>query len=642
MRSEVTILLNQRHAAASVFLIAAFLMSAASGHAQELFIDTQALQRHAGQQLPPIVGLKELTAGRPISHFTKPLAETPNWAMKDVEHARSPIKAGGGFWNGPDQKYASVKAAAGSADGLIVGGYRTETARGYEDGDGNRVDWGYDNHLGHLFGRWSPRRDVTLTAVALSDYIARAHLPNYTMDATNLFRRFGKASLQKKEPSNFIDELNVDVSWYNMAADTNNHEIRPLTAVNRLIYPADQNIVRARAELTYTLSEELSGSTGADIRYNTLSTKRNIVNTGHPVTNAFFHPTTQEWWGGAFADLRYDMTPQTRIEGGVRLDVVSISAKDAHRVPTTGNALHDISPQTLYDTYYGTGQDTSTVQHNVSARLRLENEVSRTLTLFGDVRRELRPGDPSERYKAAAGPAAARDIGNPGLKPERHRVLEVGATFNSAAFAQYGPTRGAANTWRIEGSLRHDDVKDFITGDRARGQPGILKNDNAPIYRNVDARLSKVDLDIQWNVNENVSVRALSTYSLGRNTTDRRDLYQIPPFETDLFFDYGETFANDGFWHAGIRTRLVARQDRVDASTDTGLGQDTGGETGGFASVDLYGGMRLSDWFSLGMGVSNLTDKHYHEHINAIPQTQGTQPVNAPGRALWLQTTMAF
>lgn len=72
------------------------------------------------------------------------------------------------------------------------------------------------------------------------------------------------------------------------------------------------------------------------------------------------------------------------------------------------------------------------------------------------------------------------------------------------------------------GSVYYNDVSDYILRDRAHGQSGILQDDNATIYRNVDAQLYGFEMEagIRWG--SFWSSRATLAYVHARNSDDSR------------------------------------------------------------------------------------------------------------------------
>ncbi len=115
-------------------------------------------------------------------------------------------------------------------------------------------------------------------------------------------------------------------------------------------------------------------------------------------------------------------------------------------------------------------------------------------------------------------------------------------------------------------------------------------------------------------------------------------LAQTPPAEATLGAEYAS-----GTYFGGLQVRGVMRQDRIHEDHGTIYSLDTG-ETSGFATVALYGGVELFGNSQLTVGVDNLFDRTYSEHIQRGSAELGaaTRPVNEPGRTVWAQWNVEF
>ena len=131
------------------------------------------------------------------------------------------------------------------------------------------------------------------------------------------------------------------------------------------------------------------------------------------------------------------------------------------------------------------------------------------------------------------------------------------------------------------------------------------------------------------------TVQGTLAYNWGRNTSDGRPLPQVPPLEAKLGLDYAQ-----GPWSAGALWRLVAAQRRVAKGEGNVVGQDLG-PSAGFGVFSLHAGYRINKQVKLALGVDNLFDKTYAEHVNAANASLAgyinTTRVNEPGRTLWLK-----
>lgn len=66
-------------------------------------------------------------------------------------------------------------------------------------------------------------------------------------------------------------------------------------------------------------------------------------------------------------------------------------------------------------------------------------------------------------------------------------------------------------------------------------------------------------------------------------------------------------------------------------------------ETPGWGVTDLYARYDIDDTFSVDVGVDNLFDKDYAQHLNRANAFDPTQvQVDEPGRSAWLKVGAVF
>jgi len=129
-------------------------------------------------------------------------------------------------------------------------------------------------------------------------------------------------------------------------------------------------------------------------------------------------------------------------------------------------------------------------------------------------------------------------------------------------------------------------------------------------------------------------------YVHGQNDSDHHALGQIPPLEGRLGLDW-----DNGKWSAGALWRLVAAQNRYARNEGNIVGQDMG-KSGGFGVFSVNGGYRWSKTAQLSVGIDNLFDKTYAEHLSKsgadVSGYEQTMRVNEPGRSFWLRARFDF
>ena len=344
----------------------------------------------------------------------------------------------------------------------------------------------------------------------------------------------------------------------------------------------------------------------------------------------------------------FDVTTTQRVTFGVNYKYVDATATKATLSTNTPGA-GNMSAIQLYQTYYG-DVDLDQSEGNFSAKLKWDYDNSSDMTAYASVANVFRSPDTQERYFAATSFSGAQDqpvgtsaraVGNPNIEWEQHRRIEAGLGKSSDNWVNYGRTRGHGMAWDIATTVYYDDINDFITRDRARGQSGVYGNDYARTWRNVDATMSALEIDVTANLTKKFASRLVLNVIDGENTTDDRNLYYISPFEGNLFFDYSDYLSTGGTWNIGTQIRYVAEQNSVDADPTTGSGYD-GDETGSFTTVGLYASVQLADRYGIKVGVDNLTNESYADSMAKFSLEGNRVLVEAPERSFYLAVTANF
>jgi iron complex outermembrane receptor protein len=320
---------------------------------------------------------------------------------------------------------------------------------------------------------------------------------------------------------------------------------------------------------------------------------------------------------GVFAELMYPASDSNRIIAGLRYDYVRSNASKADVDPD----MPPLSPNDLYAIYYDGAQAEKRTEHNWGGLLRWEHDLDSGLgSVYAGISRTVRTADATERFIASnAMMPSMRWVGNPLIDPEKHHQVEVGAVVGE------GP-------WQVDASVFYNDVSDYILRWRYH-QP----DNNATVYKNVDARLIGGEATLSWRLTDHWQTGAGIAYVWANNDTDDLPIAQIPPFSGFVSVDY---LADK--WQAGARVNAAAQQNRVDDDPRTGSGLDTG-ETPGWAILNLYGRYAFSDSLALDAGIDNLFDKAYANHLNRANAFDPVQvQVNEPGRSFWARLTATF
>ncbi|HSV29100.1 MAG TPA: TonB-dependent receptor, partial [Candidatus Omnitrophota bacterium] len=325
---------------------------------------------------------------------------------------------------------------------------------------------------------------------------------------------------------------------------------------------------------------------------------------------------------GVFGEGTLPVAADSRVKLGARYDRVEVDYGAADLGTSKNTGTYRTANQ-LYAGYYGTPAG-DREENNVGGLARYEHDIGAS-TLFAGVSRSVRTADTTERGIAhkAMGTNKAW-VGNPNIDPEAHHQLDLGVST-------------ASKSWTAGASAFYDRVKDFILRDTARGQAGIMKTDQATIYRNVDAMLTGFELDGSYRFAGNWKVAADAAYTYAENLDENSPIAQIAPLNGKVSLAY----APEG-WTLGTRMRWAATQTRVDNFTGSGSGQDAA-KTPGHAVFDLFGSYTLVDGVAVDAGITNLFDHAYAEHLNRSASFDNTvTQVYEPGRSFYLRARAEF
>lgn len=604
--------------------------------AADAFVDTWGLMRHGGQILPIMRSYDSALGGKTTFLYRREAvaAYEPGWEA--VSNAPKPVTLMAGMNEGSTTTLATRLRAAGEGWG-VGAAERSEQAHVYHDGNGSQVDFGYQRASSWLGGRWGNDTDTVVSLAFARDEFDNIKLLNYGLDVDYLDQGGGRMTVDSVKLPGWFNHGGGMVAWGYAHVDVDNFSMRT-PGFFRINAVGDHEVWRLNGWLAHDEGASRTAF-GMETSQQHHTAKRYGREYGPDAITGYWIPGVAIQRVGAWAEQSVTMG-ETKLEGGLRYDLVSMSADDAHSRPQTPLASFNVSPQQLYDLYYGPNRDNDSLDHNISGRLRAEQSLAGNALVFADLTRLVRSPEFAERFSGDGGPGVVAEVGDPQLVPEKHHKLTLGSSVAGGGFKQYG-LGSPAGAWRMEVSASHDRIQDFVTIDTARGQSGVLMNDGALIYRNVDAAISAVSVDGQSVLGEHVAVRLNLTGQRGRNLSDSRPLHQMAPFEANVFLD---TFGGDQDlgWNAGTRLRAVAAKRAVDSDTSTGNGQDYTGPAGGFATLDIYGGLRFGDSVAVTAGIDNVFDKLYREHLKATPQTSQAPMPNAPGRTLILRALVSF
>lgn len=519
--------------------------------------------------------------------------------------------------NGLDRQFA---ADAGWRSERVFGRLRGQSARAgnYADGAGQEVRSAYKEDalsaaVGYTTsarGQWTLSWDGTRARDIL---YAGAGMDAPEEDAS-VWRLKYDGGLGAVAAPMRVEAWRADVDHL-----MDNYSNRPLAAPMAMRVPSTSVTTGARGQLELAAGRDWTVTVALDL----LQSEREAVRYQGPepgrvnVSNSLMWPDVTLRQAGVTVEADRQLG-HGRLLAGLRYDHADARADRAGEVPGAPGA---VSPDQLYRMYYGRAAGNEN-EDSLSALLTYERPVTRRATLVAGASRTVRTADATERYLAANHPMdpTRRWVGNPGLAPEFHHQADLGLAWQ-------GPG------WQTTAAAFYDQVEDYISSDRARGQAGVLLADGARIYRNVDAELYGLEAEARLRWGTGWRLTAGAAWVRGANTTDQRPLYQIPPLNGTV-----EVARQSDRWELGSRLRWAAGQTRADDDPATGSGLDARA-TPGWAVLDVFASLATESLGIFRIGADNLFDRSYADHLNRAnqdPFNPDPVQVNEPGRTLWL------
>jgi iron complex outermembrane receptor protein len=333
------------------------------------------------------------------------------------------------------------------------------------------------------------------------------------------------------------------------------------------------------------------------------------------------NPMYRQWPGtvldqvGAFSEATWQLTSVDTLKGGLRIDRFTSKMDSA-----LGNSIAT-DPMVPQATRTSAKNDKSNSE--ISALLRYEHLFNAQLKGYAGISRTAIAPDATQLYsllkgKNSNGQPLIAQIGNPDLSPERHNQINIGLS-------------GANGVLTWDGSIYYDRVQNYILQDRA----AVGTNPLATVYRNINAELYGFDGSARYALTQTLSLRGQLAYVRGKDTTDGRNLPQMPPVTGTVGMDYTQ-----GQWQAGTSLDFAARATKID--TQSGLDK---GETGGFGVANLYVAYKVTPRWQVSTGIDNVFDKTYSMHVNRQYSALFGNPnltVNEPGRTVWAKMQGSF
>jgi iron complex outermembrane receptor protein len=476
----------------------------------------------------------------------------------------------------------------------------------YEDGNGDEVHSAYDRDSGSMVFGFEPTDELNVEFDLIVSE-AESSSSDRNVDGS-LFDRASFGLLLE----NGDDSAKLSLRAYTTSIDhiMDNFSLRTTTDCgngtnNRCVL---MNVARKtdglRVGLALGVGESLRINLGADAKQDS-HTSRNFMNKSIAVASAFDSAARikdfESEMVGVFLETDLIVSEDMNFVTGLRSDYWNSS-----RFQNVGNT----NTQSLF-----LGDDD---QHLMSGFVRLgmtdPNRMFNGHVGYGISER------PMDYWEATTfNGITAGDVVN--IQPERNQQFDVGINLSTENFV--------SNV-----SLFFSEIDDYmLTVDAATDS-----------VTNVQVERWGGEIDMRYDVSSYSSLFGSLSYVSAANETDNTPLAQTPPLELQLGLDHSVNK-----WSFGLLARYVDAQTRIDSGKGTVVGFDRATATPSFYTLAVNAGFEINSQSYVSVGVDNLFDEDYFEHINRTNSpaitgfiTDNTIGVKEPGRTVWLKAGIEF
>lgn len=505
----------------------------------------------------------------------------------------------------------NVEAAVGDEKKYIRLNANRSVSDSYKDGDGNTVPsdwkrWNTDIALG-----WTPDENTWLELTG-GKADGEAVYAGRNMDGSQFARENLGLRFEKKNVTNVIKKIEAQVNNNFNDHIMDNYSLRPVPQTHDMTHgmvdnPMSMQVTRRTLNTRFSMTSEwdkLQLITGVDSQHNKHAGGMRSNSMDMPLM-----PDMKFQSYGAFGELTYQLEGNNRVVTGARIDQVKIDA-----LKTLQNRTETLP----------------------SAFIRFENthpdhDDGKTYIGLGYVERVP---DYWELFKTDYHGVTANTFNQ--LETEKTLQLDFG----------YQHQHGAFNSWV---SAYTGMIKDYIlmtypesqANGHGHSMGGSTAKQNTVDSRNVDAVIAGAEAGIGYQFTDAIQADVSAMYAWGENTTDKTPLPQISPLEARVNLRYVQDKYN-----FGLLWRVVDSQNRISKNEGNIVGYDLK-KSAGFTTLSLNGSYNLAKDVDLSVGIDNVLNKTYTEHLNKMGSSGfgndfATQQFNNIGRNYWARISMKF
>ena len=484
----------------------------------------------------------------------------------------------------------NVEAAAGDEHKYIRLNANRSVADSYKDGNGTTVPsdwerWNADVALG-----WTPDENTWLELTG-GRGDAEVVYAGRTMDGAEFDRESLGLRVEKKNITDVIKKIEAQVNYSFNDHVMDNYSLRAFNPAGGMMHPMANNVARktlnARMAVTHEW-DKVDFVTGVDTQNNEHSGRKGRMNSYKNLPRT----VDMEFQSiGGFGELGYQFNDQNKLVTGVRIDQVEVDAVQ------TAQQRKETLP---------------------SGFIRLENQHphhdAKTYVGLGYVERMP---DYWELFTPKSGNGNPNTFKN--IDTEKTLQLDFGYQHEHGAFSSWASAyAGLINDYIL---TKYTSMTDAHT-------------------RNVDATIAGAEVGMGYQFTDALQADVSAMYAWGENTTNNTPLPQISPLEGRLNLRYVQDK-----YTLGALLRVVDGQSRISEREGNIVGYDVK-ESSGFGVLSLNGSYNLNKSVDVSVGIDNVLDKTYTEHLNKMGNAglgfAANEQFNNIGRNYWARISMKF
>ena len=479
----------------------------------------------------------------------------------------------------------NIEAAVGDESKYARLNANRSVAGNYQDGNGKTVQSQWERWSTDLAFGWKPTQDTWLELRGGASDGESAYAGR-TMDGTQFRRESLGLHAEQKNITDVIKkvEAQIDYSYNDHVMDNFKLRTPPMMP---MAMEVTRRTINARTAVT-TEWGNFSAISGVDSQHNQHAGNM-YMRDANPIPPLKRDLEYQSY--GAFTEWTYTLSPETKWVAGGRIDQVKVNhaANDQQRKDTNPSAFVRIEhalPEHGLKTYAGIGYVERSPDYWEISR------VSKGLLNY--------------------------------LDTEKTTQLDLGFEFE----------QGALTSWASAYAGLIDDFILVPYQSNPNGSVSILP------ARSIDATIAGAEAGIGYHLTDHLQTDLSAMYAWGKNTSDGKPLPQIAPLEGRFNLRYVQDR-----YSLGLLWRAVAKQNRISLNEGNIVGYDIG-KSKGFSTLAINAAYQYSPTLDFAVGIDNLLDKAYAEHLNksgaALFGYAANEQFNNSGRNYWARVSMKF